>query len=467
MLSILPLLLAPSAPTPCAVPLAVVAPNRLQEADQDAEEALARALETLEKRRYRDAWRQLEDVAEEWPESRAGNEARRRVDPDGLLGVRDVLRSGPDENRAVVVLFQDGLTLERLRVFDDLAEDVPSILAREPVFAEYLGYVNFLQAHVVSEEDGFDGHGRKVRTALGAYLVPGEAGEHIRSDPERVWAAAELATERPAAPIVFVQGAPRGTGEDGVATVGGRDANELLHQFGRAFVGLEAEFATPTGYRTEFVPGPNVSRSADPEEVPWAHWIRAKAPGIGVYPGAARQVNGVFKPKVSGCRMEDFGSVFCPVCREATLLRLHEFVDPIERVSVLAESGAGEGASWNGDQKLEFEVEVLQPATHDLRVEWYVLAAEDVPAELPDPTVRPRSARGALYEVPVEPVARTRGKKGVHRFRWKPSEHEPGRWRLVVRVFDDTKLRGEKLPWVLKDEHGLLASERGWWIERR
>ena len=26
------------------------------------------------------------------------------------------------------------------------------------------------------------------------------------------------------------------------------------------------------------------------------------------------------------------------------------------------------------------------------------------------------------------------------------------------------KFRGKKLPWVLKDDHGLLESERAWWV---
>jgi hypothetical protein len=46
----------------------------------------------------------------------------------------------------------------------------------------------------------------------------------------------------------------------------------------------------------------------------------------------------------------------------------------------------------------------------------------------------------------------------------KRSELEPGRWRLVVRVKDDARPRGEKHPWVLRDPNGLLESERAWWI---
>jgi hypothetical protein len=53
----------------------------------------------------------------------------------------------------------------------------------------------------------------------------------------------------------------------------------------------------------------------------------------------------------------------------------------------------------------------------------------------------------------------------LHRHVVLPKDLEPGVWRLVCRVKDATLLRGEKFPWVLKDDESLLASERAWWIE--
>ena len=45
-----------------------------------------------------------------------------------------------------------------------------------------------------------------------------------------------------------------------------------------------------------------------------------------------------------------------------------------------------------------------------------------------------------------------------------PRDHEPGLYRVIVRVNDPTKLRSERFAWVLKDEDGVLESERGWWV---
>ncbi len=42
---------------------------------------------------------------------------------------------------------------------------------------------------------------------------------------------------------------------------------------------------------------------------------------------------------------------------------------------------------------------------------------------------------------------------------------EPGRYRVVCRAVDDTRISGDRYPWVLKDDHGLLESERAWWVK--
>ena len=54
---------------------------------------------------------------------------------------------------------------------------------------------------------------------------------------------------------------------------------------------------------------------------------------------------------------------------------------------------------------------------------------------------------------------------GEHELLIRPTDLEPGVYRVVCRVKDTTELRGERYPWVLKDALGLLESERVWWIE--
>ena len=118
-----------------------------------------------------------------------------------------------------------------------------------------------------------------------------------------------------------------------------------------------------------------------------------------------------------------------------------------------------------GTPPFEFEVTVLEPTKHKLEVRWWVLPVDEAPPETRDPSERPRRTRGPLEPITAKPVEKTRGKKGVHSIKVKTKDYEPGRYRVVVRVRDTTEVRGDRWLWVLKDEHGVLESERGWWIE--
>ena len=72
----------------------------------------------------------------------------------------------------------------------------------------------------------------------------------------------------------------------------------------------------------------------------------------------------------------------------------------------------------------------------------------------------------SLVPIAAKPKAESRGnKKGEHDFTLRPRELSAGRYRVVCRVRDTTEIRGEKLPWVLEDEWGLLESERMWLVQ--
>ena len=124
-------------------------------------------------------------------------------------------------------------------------------------------------------------------------------------------------------------------------------------------------------------------------------------------------------------------------------------------------------------RRMEFEVEVLQPVSHALEVSWWVLPERAVPAApgpLPSANTAPygtpdRTARGPLAALAGEPEDTGRvDRKGRASFKLDATELEPGRYRVIARVRDDAQPKGEKRPWVVRDEHQLLASERGWWV---
>ena len=55
------------------------------------------------------------------------------------------------------------------------------------------------------------------------------------------------------------------------------------------------------------------------------------APGIGVYRGGVGCLKGAWRPNTTTCLMHK-GREFCTVCREALVLRIYRYVDPIDGV---------------------------------------------------------------------------------------------------------------------------------------
>ncbi len=240
-----------------------------------------------------------------------------------------------------------------------------------------------------------------------------------------------------------------------------------------AFPGLGDEYTTFTHARPLPRDGVNLATHERTEDLPWAHWIKARAKGVGAYPGGAGQERGVWRPTASGCVMQS-GEFFCQPCREALLLRIYSLVDPIDSTNFPGHP-FDHAASLTIEDEFEFEVKVMQPKSHDLEVRWWLYpeASAPRPEEEPDPRyarAQPqkgdRRDRGPLIPLEAKPFQKSRANRsGVHRLKLKAKNLEPGRYRLICRAKDTTKMSGERLPWVLKDERGLLESERAWWIQ--
>jgi hypothetical protein len=445
-----------------AVGPAPAGPALLDEEEAAAE--LARADEEIAKSRHERARRRLEKLSQRFPDTEAGREAFERLEPNGVMGWVDLVVSGPDENRVQIAVMGDGYVLDKQSVFDDIAADVPPVFERDEVFGEYFSYLNFVRANVVSVEDGIDGHGRQANTALDARVISGPSSDHVGVDVGAVKSVLRRIRHPRAYAIVFVPRGSLGTGGGGVATIGGRDVKVLVHEWGHAFATLRDEIASDSGYRGDATSWINVSDTEDPARVPWAHWLEARARGIGVYQGADGRERGAWRPTASGCRMEN-GETFCVVCREALVLEVYRNVDPIDAAVVTTSPETAPEDELEGSEPHELEVTVLQPASHDLEVRWWVLPADAAPRPSGDYDVRPRGRRGPLEPIGAKETRKTRSRNGVHRFTVDPAKLAPGRYRVLVRVRDTTEIRGEKLPWVLKDTDDLLLSERGWWLE--
>lgn len=448
-------------------------PAPLQE-PSNPDDLFARAEELACGGRFVDARALYKRIAREHPTTLAGRRASARTTPSAFLGSCALVDHGPAANRVEVVILGDGYEADHLRALDKLAEDVPPLFERVEPFREYWSYFNFLRGVCVSADAGVDGFGRDYDTLLGAYTLATDAG-HVAIDVRRVRDVLAQIPGSDELAVVFVKLGVAGTGSPGVAVIGGRDASTTIHEFGHAFGGLGDEYSTHTHKRGAVRDSINISSTEDEEHVPWRHWLEARHPSVGVYEGAAGQPQDAWRPTASGCVMND-GEAFCPVCREALVLRIYSIVDPIDEVEPPAPPpGIREPLAFSGDT-LEIRVRTMRPARHDLEVSWWVESANQYPVTPAEPgqtfEARPlspdRRFRRPLLPKHVDPTQNGRtGKDAVSSLRLSKQELEPGQYRVTCRVRDTTELRGEKFPWVLKDELGLLESERVWWVDVR
>ncbi|MCZ6598277.1 MAG: M64 family metallo-endopeptidase, partial [Planctomycetota bacterium] len=360
----------------------------VEDAEEEAAALLEKGEEQVGKGQHKQAVSTYGKLAKRFPDTEAAAIARRRMQPNAYLGFADVMRTGPSENRVDIVLMGDGYVLKRMGMYDDIAGDVPRIFERNRTFKEYVSYLNILRANVVSEEDGIDGFGREYSTALGGKISAGTIGSQVTVDRELARAMLAEMPQQDDMAIVLVKKGTLGTGGGGIAAVAAHNFSTLIHEWGHAFANLQDEYSTHTGFRGDVTNSVNVSNTPDPERVPWAHWIAADVRGIGIYEGADGRVRGAWKPTSTGCIMGD-GEFFCMVCREAIVLRIHEFVDPIENAVPDPIAFAELETGANGEA-LEFVVTVTRPASHNLEVSWWVLLEDDAPSS---PRYDPDAAR--------------------------------------------------------------------------
>lgn len=171
---------------------------------------------------------------------------------------------------------------------------------------------------------------------------------------------------------------------------------------------------------------------------------------------------------------------FCPVCREANVLAIYSFVNPIDEA---APDPAQEVRVVAG-AKAELSVTPIAPRSHELTVSWFVKPLAGDPAapaaggKREDPEDAwwkkmnrgmssglgmggPRSIekREAYAEPPPgEPSALGREVKGKPvRHAFPPGALAPGRYLVTAEVRDGTE-------WVLKDERHLLVERVSWTV---
>jgi hypothetical protein len=489
------------------------------------EEKRARALfdDALEEQRRRDyggARKKFRRFLEEFPGADPAMrlEAEERSEENCFLGFEEIHHGGPPANRIDVELMGDGYLITQQEKFRRHAEDQLKEFWREPLYDEYESYFNVWRFDLASKEEGVDEVGSgggagpddkpRRKRALREYSTALEcraAGpqRQVMADPEMVFKWRKYLKVSDGLSICFAKKGELGMGGMGIATTGRRVA--VVHEFGHAFIGLLDEYANnpdaPAGRISarNAVSGKGPKEPPDHSYVPWKHWLDAKNPEVGLFLGGATYQLGVWRP-AAACAMNSGGSSpLCWVCREAGVLRIYEYVSPIDEA---APTEAAVAIPQGG--RREFSVVPMAPKNHRLLVDWWLekivtktvtksededededdgpapAPGTDVPAGPPEvPVLSPDGwtrgpARGHVRHANPWPPGNPRGeplvasekKADAGRIRSTVAlEGLPlGRYRLTARVRDDAKIPGAKFPWVLRDPDKILEERREWLV---
>jgi hypothetical protein len=496
-------------------------PEPVPEGADPVQAEFDRALAFQHKRKWLSAKRAFRKFLKKYPDHPLAPLARARGGDNALLGVEVIWESGPPARRIDVSVMGDGFTLDTSdqgmeKKWADLCLEV---LWNEKVFEEYKGYFNYYFVRLASLEEGVDpglspeelkkaqernlqrrraiNHKLDYSTALDCKAA-GPGGQ-VMADPALVYkwldAAAKdvpgCADDRFV--IAFARFGILGMGGGGIANVGRPDKSITVHEFGHAFSRLLDEYAinpeAPQGMFGRALMAANAYASGPepkPEEVPWAHLLKKKVKGVGIYEGGATFVKGVWKPART-CAMNTNGNQFCPVCREQTLLVIYEYVSPIDEASP---DPAKDVAATAGSEA-ELIVLPMQPQKHRLKARWFVdtlavtteggaqaapeepwpVEGDPAPEAPPDYPQMANPFMGRRSQMPrdeydeppagkLSPLGQKARKRKDDAFEYAfPVGKLPaGGYVITAEVWDDTEM-------VVKDEKHLLMERVSWRVQ--
>lgn len=151
-------------------------------------------------------------------------------------------------------------------------------------------------------------------------------------------------------------------GEFPTTTVNIASNDIAVHEIGHSFANLGDEYWAGNMYAVERA---NRSQHADPETVPWKHWLGIN--GVGIYTYGAKDSRAQWFRPHEFCKMQYLVAPFCSVCQEVIVQNIHEKTNPIIKTSPQANDSviAVEDAD-------KFVVNLAKPIPNSFQVTWYL-----------------------------------------------------------------------------------------------
>ena len=298
--------------------------------------------------------------------------------------LQTILTNGPTSNRLNVVVLSEGYTSAQLAQFSVDATNAVNALLSHPPYQEYRAYFNAYAIKVASVESGSDHpswpqnrdtYFNSSYDSVSDRLITIPAGS---TGQGRVDALLNTFMPKCQLPVLLVNDSTPG-GSDGfdktaITSIGYGLSEILTHETGHVLANLGDEYsdAYPGFPDTE---EPNTTQQTNRLLIKWKAWISTNTPiptptsvgdgVVGLFVGAHYHTTNWYRPELN-CAMGSQDSPFCAVCSEALVLAIYQRVRPVDSFSP-----ASTNVSVTTTQALAFSVVPLQPATHNLDVQWF------------------------------------------------------------------------------------------------
>ena len=289
----------------------------------------------------------------------------------------DTIKYSGDVNKRInIVLLADGYQTAELDQFIIDVNNFISGLFLEQPYKEYENYFNVFAIKVPSNESGASHPGTATDVVEANQNHPvisvdnyfgstfDYAGIHrllVATNTSSIYTV--LGNNFPLYDVVVVMANSSYYGGSGgfIATVSTNvsSAEVAEHELGHTFAQLGDEYYAGDNYATEKV---NMTQNTDPSSVKWKNWYGDN--GIGIYQhSGSGNASQWYKPH-QNCKMQYLNNPFCSVCIEATIEKIHAYINPIDSYS--PSSLTIQTTSF----PIEFSLELINPSPNTLKIDW-------------------------------------------------------------------------------------------------
>lgn len=302
-----------------------------------------------------------------------------------------IVTNGPATNRVNLVFFAEGYTNNQLGKFLADATNAAGYFLHAAPYAEYSNYFNVFaiftnSAHAGSTHLNSRTYARGYTYFNSSYdsgsdsiitIPPNPSDTNSSHGQGKIDALLQTylpRTNNDLAILLVNDPIPGGSdnyGKSAITSIG--DISSILvHESGHVLGGLGDEYtAAYPGFPD--VEEPNTTTNTVFAKIKWNAWISTNTPlptpdafagTVGAFQGAHYHTSGWYRPAFDCC-MKSQQVGFCPVCQEALVLAIYGKTRPLE-----SRSPATNTLTVTTPQMLAFSLNLLQPATHTLNIQW-------------------------------------------------------------------------------------------------